>query len=291
MKYTFIKSCYCATVLALLSACGGSSGGGSSTPEPETLSGVFIDSPVQGLSWISGELSGTTDTDGTFQYVDGDSVQFLIGDILLGETLGDAVITPLDLVDGAQDINNSTVLNIVKFLMTIDNNSDPSNGITITNTVADLASGETVDFSLSSSDFENSSEIQILISSLSSATDAGARTIVSTSEAQLHIGDSVKDLLTGTYSGTYAGDVSGTWTGTLSTSGTLTGTATDSSGETANLSGTVSVDGSGATEFESSGGATDGTIFSGTFDTNGTASGTWNWFDEESGTWTGSKVE
>jgi len=56
------------------------------------------------------------------------------------------------------------------------------------------------------------------------------------------------------------------------------------------FSGRVNTNGSGDTEFKTSGGASDGTIFSGTFKPNGNASGTWRWFGEETGVWSGSKV-
>jgi len=78
-------------MIALFSACGG----GESANE--TLTGVFIDSPVKGLRWVSGDISGTTDVNGTFQYKNGATVQFYIGDILIGDAMGDSVIIPVDI--------------------------------------------------------------------------------------------------------------------------------------------------------------------------------------------------
>ncbi len=287
------NSCFnylCTLLVAMLvSACGSSGGGGDGGSNNKTLTGIFVDSPVEGLRWVSGDMVGTTDTAGTFKYKSGATVQFYVGDILIGEATGNSVLIPIDLVASAQDITNPTVTNIIRFLMTLDNDNDPSNGIEITEASANLALGETVDFAQSTSDFSASGDIQVLISTLTSATDEGARLLTSVSDAQTHAENSIKDLLAGTYSGTYSGDGSGTWTGTISTSGAFTGTAT-SSIETVSLVGLVSTNGSGSTDFETSGGASDGTIFSGTFNPDGTGSGTWNWFGEETGAWSGSKT-
>jgi hypothetical protein len=65
------------TLLAgLLAACGGGGGGSDTT----TLSGQFIDAPVEGLYYISSTgVTGTTDADGTFKFKAGDSVIFRVG--------------------------------------------------------------------------------------------------------------------------------------------------------------------------------------------------------------------
>lgn len=286
MKNSYFNYLCALLATMLLTACGGGSSGGSND---ETLTGVFVDSPVEGLRWVSGGLAGTTDVAGTFQYKSGATVKFYVGDILIGETTGSSVIIPVDLVADAQDITNPTVTNIIRFLMTLDNDGNPSNGIEINETSANLALGKTIDFAQSTSDFAASGDVQVLVSTITSATSAGARSLTSVSDAHIHAENSIKDLLAGSYSGTYSGDGSGTWVGTLSTSGVFTGTATSSS-ETASFAGVVSTNGSGSTDFETSGGTSDGTTFSGIFNPNGTVSGAWSWFGEETGTWRGSKT-
>lgn len=255
--------------------------------DDERLTGVFVDSPVEGLQWVSGNRTGFTDVTGAFKYISGDTVQFYIGDILIGEALGNSVIIPIDLVIGAQDINNATVINIVRFLMTLDDDNDASNGIKILAASSNSASGVSIDFTQSTDDFTDSSNVQALIATLTSETTAGVRSLVSVVDALSHAENSIKNLLAGTYSGTFSGDNSGTWVGTLASSGVISGTAT--SFEVVGFSGTVNTNGNGATDFKTSGGVSDGTTFSGTFNTDGSASGTWSYFGEESGTWTGSK--
>jgi para-nitrobenzyl esterase len=280
---------FCILLVAmLLTACGGSSSSGSSS-DNGTLTGVFVDSPVKGLRWVSGGIEGTTDVAGTFQYKSGATVQFYVGDVLIGEATGNSVLIPVDLVTSAEDITNPTVTNIIRFLMTLDNDNDPTNGIEITEASANLTLGEVVDFTQSTSDFAASGAIQVLISTLTSATDAGARSLTSVADAQVHAETSIKNLLAGVYRGTYSGDNSGTWVGNISTSGVFTGTAV-SSIETVSFSGLVNTKGSGSTDFETSGGVSDGTTFSGVFNPNGTGSGTWNWFGEDTGSWSGSKT-
>lgn len=288
MKNSYFNYLCILLIAMLFTACGGGGGGGSSSNN-ETLTGVFVDSPVEGLRWVSGGIEGTTDAAGTFQYKSGATVQFYVGDVLIGEATGNSVLIPVDLVASAQDITDPTVTNIIRFLMTLDNDNDPSNGIEITEASANLASGESLDFTQSTLDFAASGDVQVLISTLTSATDAGARSLTTVSDAHTHAENSIRALLAGTYSGTYSGDGSGTWIGTISTSGVFTGTAT-SSIETVSFAGLVSTNGSGSTDFETSGGASDGTTFSGKFNPNGTGSGTWNWFGEETGTWSGSKT-
>ena len=253
----------------------------------DILTGVFVDSPVEGLQWISGNMAGTTDVNGVFNYISGATVQFYVGDILIGEALGNSVIIPIDLVADAQDINHTTVINIVRFLMTLDDDNDAANGIKIVQAISDLALGVSVDFTQSTADFTGSGHIQTLISTFTAVTEAGPHALFSVLDALNHSENSIKDLLAGAYSGTFSGDNSGTWTGTLTTSGVLSGTATSS--EVVSFLGTVSTNGSGTTDFKTSGGVSDGTTFSGTFNPNGNAFGTWNYFGEESGTWVGSK--
>ena len=55
-----------------LVACGGGGGG------PKTLTGVFVDDPVQGLRYQTATQSGTTDAQGRFRYRSGQTVSFRV---------------------------------------------------------------------------------------------------------------------------------------------------------------------------------------------------------------------
>jgi predicted enzyme related to lactoylglutathione lyase/catechol 2,3-dioxygenase-like lactoylglutathione lyase family enzyme len=99
---------------------------------PALKSGVFIDSSVAGLSYSTTTQSGLTNAEGTFQYREGETVTFSAGEIVLGSTVGKAVVTPIDLVAGIRSAANSKVVNISRFLQLIDVNGNHTDGIEIT---------------------------------------------------------------------------------------------------------------------------------------------------------------
>ncbi len=255
----------------MLAACGG-----DSDSTPQTTSGVFVDSAVEGLRYVSGDLNGTTDASGAFQCQS--TIQFYVGDILVGEATCGEIITPVDLVSAASDHSDPTVTNIARFLQTLDDDGNPSNGITITATVAGLTTGESVDFAQSIADFASNSNIQTLVNTLTSARSAGAANLISATQAQAHLESSMFGLLAGTYQGNYSGDYSGTWSIVINSSGTI------SEGDT--IFGSISSNGMANFAAGTVGASS---TFSGTFANNGNASGTWR--DEpDSGTWSGSKT-
>ena len=267
----------------LLSACSG--GGSDNFPvNSATQSGVFIDSHVEGISYVSATLSGTTDADGTFNYETNESVTFSIGDITLGSASGAAVITPVDLVSGATSETDPVVTNIARFLQTLDDDGNPDNGIMISSAVTNLAAGKSIDFTLSASDFENNGNVQTVIAELTAPTSAGARSLVTATQAQAHMNGSLIALLSGNYSGSFSGGDTGTFSVTIDNDGTITGTG-QGSDEAFSVSGAVNSDGTAA-----AGDVTTGANFVMNISRDGTISGTWtNSIFGLSGTLTGSK--
>ena len=176
-----------------VSACGGGGGGGSSGG-PDIAEGRFFDSPVEGLGYSSGSISGVTDASGTFQYEVGQSVSFFIGGIQLGTITPADIITPIELVSGATDENHPIVINILRFLQTLDQDGNPDNGIMISDVVTGLAADAGVDFSLSVEDFAANGDIQILIAELTGA-DGVARLLVDIAAAQEHFRETLANLM------------------------------------------------------------------------------------------------
>lgn len=168
-----------------LSACGG---GGSSnapstanpptTPSPQSAQGVFLDSAVEGMSYSSGALSGITGADGGFEYEIDNTVIFSIGGITIGAALGADTITPLDLVEGAEDETDDEVVNILRFLQTLDNDGNPDNGIQITSVMRDLAVDTVIDFTQSIEVFNDDGAVQTIIATMTGASDAGAKLLL-----------------------------------------------------------------------------------------------------------------
>ena len=118
-----------------LTACGGGSGGGSSAV---VTNGVFKDSNVFGLAFESGNQKGITDINGAFKYEEGEDVTFSIGALELGTGKGKAVMTPLDLV-AEGELATPEVINKARFLMMLDKDNMPSNGIEISKKVQEVA--------------------------------------------------------------------------------------------------------------------------------------------------------
>ncbi|CAA6819670.1 MAG: MSHA biogenesis protein MshL [uncultured Sulfurovum sp.] len=102
----------------------------------------LIDSALEGIKYKSGSYTGYTDVNGLFKYEEGTTVTFYIGDESTGIPMGSTqvkidphnsqrkIITIFDLA-GSQDENNTRVINMGKFLQSLDADNDVSNGITI----------------------------------------------------------------------------------------------------------------------------------------------------------------
>ncbi len=186
-----IRIIYLFCLLLILTACGG--GGGDGDGGPQLSSGVFIDSPVEGLRYQTATQDGFTDTNGIFTYLSGEEISFYIGGILLGSAAGEALITPIDLVPGAVDHTDPRVINILRFVQSLDDDNDPSNGIRITAEVSDLAANMSIDFNQSIIDFENDGNVQTVVAELTAVTSAGARSLIDAETAQTHLLDSLNN--------------------------------------------------------------------------------------------------
>ena len=109
------------SAILLLSACGGDS---------TTAVGVFVDAPVEGLTYMSDGITGTTDSAGNFTYKIGQSITFSINGVNLPAVQGSSIVTPVDLV-GASSPDSPEAVFIARFLQSIDSDGNPDNGIKI----------------------------------------------------------------------------------------------------------------------------------------------------------------
>jgi len=108
----------------LLTACGNSDA-------PKTKQGVFVDAPVEGLSYVTTSgLTGTTNAAGVFNYVDGDSVTFSLGSVKFPSVVAGDLVSPLELT-GASSANHPGALAIARLLQSVDSDGNPDNGITV----------------------------------------------------------------------------------------------------------------------------------------------------------------
>ncbi len=255
-----------------LSGCGGGSGGSAPGVTGKSIAtGVFLDSKVEGITYVSGSVSGVTDANGTFHYEKGSTVRFMIGGLVIGIAQGKKVITPVDFVSGG-DTSNPTVLNIVRFLVTIDSDGNPDNGIQITKTMRNQTSGDSIKFTQSATNFAANGNVQIIVSEITAVTTAGARTLVADNVAKKHLSGTLLNYYAGSYSGTFSGNDSGSFNVRIVGNGLITGTGSSNSAGTFSVSGQLSADGN--LTFATGGTSTSAT-FTGKIGTSGALSGTW----------------
>jgi len=173
---------------AVLIACGGGGGGGG-------IEGRFLDSAVEGVSYVAGSRSGTTSATGGFRYNEGSRVFFSIGGIELGDGLARKDFTPLTLI-GTSDLTHPTVINVARFLQTLDDDGIPENGIRITQAIRELAAAETLPFSKfeqSLTDFGNDPDIEALIQRLT----GNVNSLVTSGDAEEHLRETLEGILVG----------------------------------------------------------------------------------------------
>ena len=108
--------------------------------------GVFKDSAVSGISYSTATQSGVTNSSGAFNYIEGETITFSIGSIILPSTIAKFVLTPIELVGDGADITNNTVTNISRFLQTLDSDNDTAEGIDIEQATIEAAINTSIDF-------------------------------------------------------------------------------------------------------------------------------------------------
>jgi hypothetical protein len=207
MKIIF-KIIAMAIMAGALAACGGGGGGGSittgsnSTPtETAASTGIFIDSPVGGINYSTASHSGKTNTKGEFLYAPGEKVTFSIGSMALPAVTAGATVTPLDMAS-TTDIDHQIVSNILVLLQSLDEDGDPSNGITIP-TGAAAQADTAINFDVTPSAFSANAAVLKLVANSGSSQ----KTLVAEAAAKTHFRDTLHS----------SASVSNTVTATVST--------------------------------------------------------------------------
>jgi hypothetical protein len=119
---------------------------------PVINTGVYIDSFVGNISYLTETQSGRTNEEGEFLYITGEMITFSIGGLELPPTLAKAVITPLDIA-GSITILDDTVLNIARLMLSLDVDGNPDNGILIDEQAHIQAAAESFSFSSPPAEF------------------------------------------------------------------------------------------------------------------------------------------
>ncbi|MBU0674852.1 MAG: hypothetical protein KJ950_09440 [Proteobacteria bacterium] len=162
--------------------------GGGSDDSSRDHFGVFLDAPVKNLSYTSPSHSGRTNDQGQFRYRENESVTFRIGDIELGVSVGQAIVSPFELVLGADGVSHPSVSNRLRFLQTLDKDNNPANGIEISESVRTAAIGMSIDFDRPVAEFEADTSLDDFI-----ADQTMAKILVTQLVAEAHFAEVIRD--------------------------------------------------------------------------------------------------
>ena len=176
--------------IAVLSGCGAESTTNVKVLPDPALTGQFVDSPVAGLGYRSESVTnGVTDENGEFSYFRGEQLTFYIGDLELPATAASSIITPLR-VFATDSAFNSGVVNTLRLLQSLDQDGDPSNGITISSDAAAsaqmvLAEGQTAADFFNRSPEEFAADVETWLANAGGSTS----TLVPAEQAVTHFVD------------------------------------------------------------------------------------------------------
>jgi hypothetical protein len=196
----FVIPIFIGVVMIGLIGCGdgGDGGGFSSASKFVFAEGVFVDSPVQGLHYKTDTHSGTTGANGGFLYMEGETVTFSMGGLVLGEAMADSIMTPIDMVSDATDETHPIVTNILRFIQTLDEDNDLDNGIFLPPHVIEMLQGRQINFNMDPAEFEHDADVQMFMDSLRAIDDSYAeRMMVSMEDAQLHMRNTMLEIMNG----------------------------------------------------------------------------------------------
>jgi len=122
--------------------------------------GVLLgNTPISGVSFTaSSGTSGVTDEAGNFNFSYGDTIEFKIGKLSLGNVAAVDIITPVTLAEK----NENKLTNLITLLQSLDADSDTSNGISISDDVASALSGS-IDLQGNPNSFADSANLQAIL--------------------------------------------------------------------------------------------------------------------------------
>jgi hypothetical protein len=178
-------------LILFIYGCGG--GGSGSTASSDSVHGVFLDSPVAGVSYETETHSGTTNADGTFFYMQGEMIRFSLGGVFMGQASASPFMTPIDIVPGASNSSHPTVTNMIRFMQTLDIDRNPDNGILITEQARAELQGRGINFNMGIQEFEHDPDVVMYFDTLNAMNMFGGhRDMVPVSEARGHMDETLR---------------------------------------------------------------------------------------------------
>ena len=157
----------------------------ASSSKSITGTGYYIDSAVDGISYICGSSNGTTDENGTFTFEEGKDCSFYVAGVTLRTTKAK------DLKDGQKIVEDS--FEVARFLQSIDIDGTPENGIQIT--------AETIDYltkALGENDsiaqIPTDSKLEAVVASLENDIEEFKGRVKTEEEVRSHLNDTKTDI-------------------------------------------------------------------------------------------------
>lgn len=142
-----------------------------------TLKGVFYDSPVAGLEYRTQTLSGVTNDKAEFTYLEGETVTFSVGGLVLGAAIGKNMLTPADIVIevGGQTkrLREEKLVNIARFLQSLNRDDNIEDHITITDEIRKIVAKYRYDIRFDQSEDSFSENVKDLFVELKSTLRTG----------------------------------------------------------------------------------------------------------------------
>lgn len=193
MRFLSLTALVVAASLAFLQGCHSGGGAGPVAAEEGTYrTGYFIDSPVEGLEYETLSFKGLTETQGEFLYRDGETVTFSLGGVVLGRASAKRILTPVSLGGVAANTASTRVINIARFLQSLDDDLNAANGIRIPSRVREALQGIRVNFT--DPDLDNDAGVQEMFERLSGMgiyPEEEERGLVPAAQAQLHLENTI----------------------------------------------------------------------------------------------------
>ena len=142
---------------------------------------AIVDGVVEGLEYFTTSgLTGLTDENGQFRYLNGDDITFKVGGVVLGTATAEDVASGKtflqDIADvDRTDLNDEYLENMATFLQSLDENRHPDDGIVITEATRMALQGANLDLRTATG-----TEVRTLVE------DIGAR-YVNEADAMAHV--------------------------------------------------------------------------------------------------------
>lgn len=147
---------------------------GTPKVDPETVQETSIIEKIGQLAGIAGlrfetdSMSGVTDEDGNFDYVDGEDVRFYLGNTLIGEVKAKEVVSALDFLSTGD--HPDKLQNLLRILDTLDADDNPENGVEITDAADQYMSQFTLPLNNPAILFEGSQVVTGLVNAFTNKT-------------------------------------------------------------------------------------------------------------------------